>query len=52
MKRRYILYRRKLGGTFYVEDSHTRKQESLSTKDRRKAESLVNARNEASRSRI
>lgn len=49
MKRRYILYRRKLGGTFYVEDTHTRKQESLGTKDRREAESLVNARNEASR---
>ena len=49
MKRRWILYRRKLGGTFYVEDSHTRKQESLGTKDRREAESLLNARNEAAR---
>jgi len=26
MKRRFILYRRKLGGTFYVEDTETRKQ--------------------------
>ena len=49
MKRRYILYRRKLGGTFYIEDNHTRKQESLGTKDRREAESLLNARNESAR---
>ena len=49
MKRRYILYRRKLGGTFYVEDTQTRKQESLGTKDRREAETLLNARNEAAR---
>lgn len=27
MKRRFILYRGKLGGTFYVEDTETRKQE-------------------------
>ena len=26
MRRRFILYRRKLGGTFYVEDTETRKQ--------------------------
>jgi hypothetical protein len=38
MKRRFILYHRKLGGTFYVEDTQTRKQESLGTKDRREAE--------------
>jgi hypothetical protein len=31
MKRQYILYRRKLGGKFYIEDTHTRKQESLGT---------------------
>jgi hypothetical protein len=37
MKRRFILYRRKLGGTFYVEDTQTRKQESLGTKNRAKA---------------
>jgi hypothetical protein len=34
MKRRFILYRRKLGGMFYIEDTETRKQESLGTKDR------------------
>jgi hypothetical protein len=49
MKRQYILYRRKLGGKFYIEDTHTRKQESLGTKDRREAETLLNARNEAAR---
>ena len=49
MKRRFILYRRKLGGTFYVEDTETRKQESLGTKDRAEATSLVNARNESVR---
>ncbi len=49
MKRRYILYRRKLGGTFYVEDTETRKQESLGTKDRAEATALLNARNESVR---
>ena len=49
MIRRFILYRRKLGGTFYVEDTETRKQESLGTKDRAEATSLVNARNESVR---
>jgi len=42
MKRRFILYRRKLGGTFYVEDTQTRKQESLGTKNRAEAVSLLN----------
>ena len=46
MKRRFILYRRKLGGTFYVEDTETRKQESLGTKNCAEATSLLNARNE------
>ena len=32
MKRRFVLYRRKLGGMFYIEDTKTRKQESLGTK--------------------
>jgi hypothetical protein len=32
MKRRFILYRRKRGGMFYLEDTETRKQESLGTK--------------------
>jgi hypothetical protein len=49
MKRRFILYRRKLGGTFYVEDTLTRKQESLDTKDRAEATALLNARNESVR---
>jgi hypothetical protein len=35
MKSRFILYRRKPGGMFYLEDTQTRKQESLGTKDRR-----------------
>ena len=51
MKRRFILYRRKLGGTFYVEDTETRKQESLGTKDRAEATSLLNARNESRKAR-
>jgi len=29
MKRRFIIYRRKLGGGYYIEDTKTRKQESL-----------------------
>src|ERR1700746_1357720 len=49
MKQRFILYRRKLGGTFYIEDTETRKQESLGTKDRSEAKSLLNARNESVR---
>src|SRR5438034_2557475 len=49
MKRRFILYRRKLGGMFYTEDTKTRKQESLGTKDRAEAMSLINARNESVR---
>jgi hypothetical protein len=31
MKRRFIIYRRKLGGGYYIEDTKTRKQESLGT---------------------
>ncbi len=49
MKRRFIIYRRKLGGVFYIEDTKTRKQESLGTKDRSEATTLLNARNEATR---
>jgi integrase len=49
MKRRFILYRRKRGGMFYLEDTLTRKQESLGTKDRSEALSLLNARNESLR---
>ena len=49
MKQRFILYRRKVGGMFYVEDTEIRKQESLGTKDRAEAKSLLNARNESVR---
>ncbi len=49
MKRRFILYRRKRGGMFYIEDTETRKQESLGTKDRAEATALLNARNESVR---
>lgn len=49
MKRRFILYRRKPGGMFYIEDTETRKQESLGTRNRAEAMSLLNARNEAAR---
>src|ERR1017187_5391393 len=49
MKRRFILYRRKRGGMFYLEDTETRKQESLGTKNRAEAVTLLNARNESVR---
>ena len=49
MKQRFILYRRKLGGMFYIEDTESGKQESLGTKDRTEAISILNARNEAVR---
>ena len=49
MKNRYRLYRRKLGGVFYIHDSDTGKQESLGTRDRAEASTLLNARNESVR---
>ena len=49
MKSRFILYRRKLGGVFYLEDTQTSKQESLGTKNRAEATALLNARNESVR---
>ncbi len=49
MKNRFRLYRRKMGGVFYVHDSETGKQESLGTRDRAEATSLLNARNESVR---
>lgn len=49
MKRRFILYRRKRGGVFYLEDTETRKQESLGTKNRAEAMTLLTARNESVR---
>ncbi len=45
MKRRFILFLR--GSTFYVEDTVSKKQTSLSTKDRATAERLIHAKNEA-----
>lgn len=49
MKNRFWLYRRKKGGTFYAHDSEIGKQESLGTKDRAEATTLLNARNESFR---
>jgi hypothetical protein len=49
MKSRFILYRRQRGGMFYLEDTHTRKQESLGTKIRAEATTLLHARNESIR---
>jgi hypothetical protein len=49
MKHRFTLYRRKLGGMFYIQDAESGKQESLGTKDRTEAVSILNARNEAVR---
>jgi hypothetical protein len=47
MKQRFILYQR--GKMFYCEDTTTRKQASLRTKDRAEAERLLHAKNEAVR---
>src|SRR5271169_3287811 len=49
MKRRYILYRRKRGGMFYIEDTETRKQESTGTRNCAEATSVLHARNESIR---
>jgi integrase len=49
MKRRFIIYRRKRGGMFYLEDTQSKKQESLHTKNRADAVSVLNARNESRR---
>lgn len=49
MKSRFILYRRKRGGMFYLEDTETRKQQSLGTRHRPEALALLNARNESVR---
>jgi hypothetical protein len=48
MKNRYGMYRRR-NGWFYTQDRFTRQQKSLRTKDRREAELLVSAQNEAGR---
>ena len=47
MKQRFILFRR--GGVYYSEDTTTRKQHSLRTKDETEAQTLLNAKNESFR---
>ena len=47
MKQRFILFRR--GSTFYCEDTTTKKQTSLRTKDEGEAATLLATRNEATR---
>src|ERR1051325_1699372 len=49
MKNRFRLYRRPKGGVFYAHDSATGKQDSLGTRDRAVAVTLLNARNESVR---
>src|ERR1041384_1501791 len=44
MKHRFHLYRRR-GGVYYLQDSETRKQESLKTRDAAQARRLRDARN-------
>jgi len=45
-KQRFWLYRRE--GIYYLHDSETRKRESLNTRNRREAEQIRVARNQAS----
>src|SRR5437899_1456062 len=47
MNQRFILFRR--SGVFYCEDTSSRKQTSLRTKDEREAQTLLHAKNEACR---
>jgi hypothetical protein len=47
MKQRFILFRR--GGVFYCEDTNSRKQVSLRTKDEGEAQTLLHAKNESVR---
>ena len=47
MKSQFILYRR--NGTYYCEDTQTRKQQSLRTKDEAAAKALLHSKNEAFR---
>ncbi len=44
MKQRFILYRRS-NGTYYCEDTQTRKQESLKTRDEAEALTLLHSKN-------
>src|SRR5439155_9786624 len=48
MKHRFRLYRRK-GGVYYIHDSHSGKQASLGTRDRREETELFSARLQAHR---
>jgi hypothetical protein len=50
MKQRYLLFRR--GGVFYSEDTTTRKQISLKTKDEGEAQTLLHAKNESVRQHV
>lgn len=50
MKLQFILYRR--NGTYYCEDTVSGKQQSLHTKDKGEAKTLLNAKNEAHRQPI
>lgn len=47
MKQRYRLYFRANSGRYYLQDNTTGKQESLHTNDRKEAQRLFHARNEA-----
>jgi hypothetical protein len=47
MKNRFILFRR--NGVFYSEDTTSRKQVSLHTKDKDEAQTLLHAKNESVR---
>lgn len=51
MKQRFILYRRN-NGKFYAEDTVTKKQSSLKTRDEAEAHVILNAKNEAFRQPI
>ena len=51
MKQRFILYRRS-NRTYYAEDTVTRKQTSLKTKDKAEALTLLHSKNEAFRQPI
>lgn len=48
MKERYRLFRR-TGGTYYAEDTDTKRQTSLGTKDKHEAKRLLHAKNESHR---
>ena len=45
MKNRYRLFKR--GSVFYAHDSETNKQESLQTRDKKEAQRILMAKNEA-----